>query len=294
MPDNRELASLILLAGGAAVVLLVPAARAEVPKLLRAMFAWRLIVLWMLYVTYCAAVLLAAHRVGVWGPAMLWPTLVVVASVGVPLLGDAILSSEGSPARHVKRRVFAAAALAGLYVNLVAFPLVVELLIQIVASVAAMLQVVAKADQKTAQVARLMGWILGLIGVLLVWRTTSHLVAGIDRDEWMQLAATVALSLWVPVALLPLLYVVGYVTAAETAASRVVVMARSRRRSKRAWWVALIVAFRGRLPLARGFTGEWARRLGHAEGRSERRLILASYRESRDGTHEEGEARSRV
>jgi hypothetical protein len=295
MPDNRELASLILLAGMAVVVLLVPAARAEVPKLLRAVFAWRLTVLWLVYSAYCCAIVLVAHRAGVWDLSLLWPTFVVATSAGLPLVADAVSDREASPARHVNRRVFAATAVAGLYVNLVSFSLPVELLIQIVVSIAVIVHAAAGQDPATTgRVVRVVDWLLGVIGVVLVWRTTSQLVAGVSGDAWMDLAATVALSVWIPVALLPLLYAVAYVTAAETAASHVAVMGRSRLRSKRAWWVVLLVAFRGRLSLARGFTGHWALRLAQAEGRRERRLVLASYRGSRPGTHNGDEARSTV
>jgi hypothetical protein len=272
---------LILLGAAAVWCLCAPRVRAHLPSLLRAIFAWRLTVLWGVYIAYCVAVVLVARQFGVWQLPMLWPTLVVGATAGLPLVADAISARAGSPGHHVKRRVFAASAFAGLYVNLVSFPLLVELVLQIVATLATMLLIYARSDPRYAPVARLMSWVLGMISVLLLWRTTSHLLAGMGSQEWRDLAATVALSLWFPLSLLPLLYLVGYATAVESAATRTVVLGRARRRSRCVWWLVLLFALRGRLSLARGFDGHWSQRLGNAQDRRERRLVLAEYRRNR-------------
>lgn len=287
MPDNREIATLILLLGVTVWAVTVPRVRSQVPQLVRSVFAPQLLHLWTLYVGYAAAIVLLAERLGLWEPSMLWATLVVVTTIGLPLLADAISRSRDSPAHHLKRRIFGASAIAGLYVNLATFSVPVELVLQVVGAFAGMMHAFAGKRAEYVAAARLSRGMLLVLGGLLIWKTTSHLIRGMSGDAWGQLGAMAALSLWFPVALLPLLYVLAYLSAAEVVTAKVLALSRHPRWSKAGWWFALAVAFRGRLSYVRGFGGDWAWRASRASSRRERRQIVAEYRRSaamrRDG-----------
>lgn len=280
MPNEREIATLILLGVVAIWVLVTPRARAGIPAVVRAALAPRLMALWLSYVTYSVLVFFVAWRLGAWEPAMTWATIVVVGTVGFPLLTAAVSNTSGSPGHHLKRRIFGASAIAGLYVNLASFSVPVELVIQVAAALATLLQAVASREPAHAPVAKLMRGVLLLLGILIIWRTTNHLLGGMARAEWVELGAITAIALWFPAALPPLLYPVAYLSATEVAATRTLVLSKNPRRSKIGLWFALLLALRGRLSYAQGFAGDWAWRLARASDRGERRRLLKEYREA--------------
>lgn len=281
MPDNRELATAILLAAFVVLVLVVPDARRAVPGVVRAVLAPKLLIVWVLYGAYSAAVVAAARAVGLWSSSMWWATCVVVLTVGLPLLFHAVSAAGGSPAAHTVRTVFGGAAIAGAYVNLASFSLAIELVLQLVGTVLTAVRVYAAARVEYAPVRRLCDVVLAGVGVALLWKTTAALAAGMPQAAWVELGLTVAMTLWFPLALLPFLYPLAYVTSTEAASTIVYVLQRPRRRSKAQWFLTLLLGFRFRLGDVQGFGGEWARELALTESRGERRGTLDRYRRSR-------------
>ncbi|MBO3086632.1 hypothetical protein [Cellulomonas fengjieae] len=278
MPDNRELASAILVAAVLVVALSVRAVRQEIPSLARLArpFVWLVGV----YVAYCALLLWGASTAGIWSAALWWPTLLVVVGLGGALIVKAIQARSSLRVwRSALAATTGAAVFFALYANLVSLPLLWELVLQAIAALVAIVAVGA-AHQGNASLGRICEAAIVVIGVTLTIWTTFSLVRGMPRDEWLALLQETALSFWFPFALLPFLYLVTYYSGVETATANV---RAQDPRAYRKWPLIarLLAAFRLRTDWAAHFDWAWGRRYGRASDRKTRNQVLANYRRTR-------------
>jgi len=166
-----------------------------------------------------------------------------------------------------------------LYANLVTFPLFVELVLRVLATLAAILRVVADhQDQKPVR--RLADGVLVTIGLALLVRTTTVLTRGMPGDELDRLLKQLLLSIWFPFALVPLLYMLSYFSTVELAVVNVRVLAPREIRKWPLVW-RFLPAFRLRLSLAAAFDREFGRRYAQAASGREQRRVLAQFRHVR-------------
>lgn len=280
MPDNRELVSAVLVALLVIAAVVIPASRQAIPRLLRAVFVSRLLVLWLLYLGYSVAMIWAASRVGLWVPSLAWATALVVFTGGMPLLFRTLQQRHGRDLiRTVARDVFGVSVVVTIYVDSAPFSLPVEVLVQVLAALFGAMRVVAATEPKYRPARLICDVVLSLIAVAMVWHTSAYLASGLPPETWRALGLTAALTVWFPLALVPFLYAFAYYAAAESAASRVRAFApRDHRPAKIPTTLRLLSACRFRLGYAKAFTGEWARRLSRASTRDERRQLLREYR----------------
>ena len=275
MPDNRELATAILLIGFVICGLTIRGARERIPDIVRS--AAPLAGLLALYLATASLTLWAAWSAGLWTADLWWSTTIVVLGLGVGLVSKAIgARSTRALWDSIAGTTVASAVFIGLYANLVAFPLIVELVLQALGALALMLRVVADyQDQKPVR--RLADMVLATIGLALLARTTTVLARGMPGDEWVGLLKQLLLSIWFPFALVPLLYLLSYFSTVELAVVNVRVVA-SRRIGKWPLVWRFLPAFRLRLSLAAAFDREWGRRYANASSRRERRRVLSQFR----------------
>jgi hypothetical protein len=276
MPDNREMATAILLVGFLIFGLTVRKAREQIPSILRSVanVAW----LFIVYLTSASLLIYAAWSVGLWTSDLWWSTVIVVLGLGVGLVSSAVNArSVHALWDALAGKTVGAAVLIGLYVNLATFPLVVEIVFQALATVAVMLKAVAdRPGQKPAR--QLADAVLWVIGLALLARTTIVLAHGMPEGEWLGLLRQVLLSIWFPFALVPLLYLVSYLSTVEMAVVGVrIIKPREIEKWPLIW--RFVFAFRLRLSLAAAFDRSWGRRYAIADDRRARRAILARYRE---------------
>jgi len=275
MPDNRELATATLLIGFVICGLTVRRARERIPDVVRS--AAPLAGLLAFYLATASLTVWAAWSVGLWTADLWWSTAIVVLGLGMGLVSKAI---DARSARalwdSIGGTTIGSAVFIGLYANLIAFPLIVELVLQALGALALMLRVVADyQDQKPVR--RLADVVLATIGLALLARTTTVLARGMPGDEWVGLLKQLLLSIWFPFALVPLLYLLSYFSTVELAVVNVRVVA-SRRIGKWPLVWRFLPAFRLRLSLAAAFDREWGRRYANASSRRERRRVLSQFR----------------
>lgn len=276
MPDNRAMATAILLLGFLVFGLTVRKARKQIPSIIRSVagVAW----LFALYLVAAALMIWGAWSVNLWTADLWWSTAIVVLGLGVGLVSSAVDSRSVRALRHaIAGKTVASAVFLGLYVNLATFPLIVEIALQALAAPAAMLVVVADHQgQKPAR--RLAEVVLSIIGLAVVAQTTAVLTHGMPGSDWLGLLKQVLLSIWFPFALVPFLYAVAYFGTAEDAVVGVRIVAP---RDTRKWPITrrFLLAFRFRLSLAAAFDREWGRRYANAGGPRERRVVLARFRQ---------------
>jgi len=275
MPDNREMATAILLLGFVVFGLTVRSARERIPDIIRsaAPLTWRLAI----YLASAYLVVWGAWSIGLWAADLWWSTSIVALGLGLSLVSSAVDSrSVRALWESIASKTIGAAVFIGLYANLAPFPLIVELLLQALAAFAAMLRVVAEHQGQTP-VRRLADVVLSLIGLAAVVRTTTVLAHGVPGSELLGLLKQVLLSIWFPFALVPLLYLVSYFGTVEMAAVGVRVVAP---REIKKWPTVrrLLLAFRLRLSLAAAFDRQWGRRYANASSKRERRRVLSQFR----------------
>jgi len=276
VPDNRELATAILVLGFLIFGLTVRKAREQIPSIVRS--AAPLAPLFIVYFVSASVIVWTASSIGLWTPDLSWSTLIVIFGLGIALLSSAVNArSVHALWDAVAGKTLGATVFVGLYTNVATFSIVAEIALQALATLAVILRVVAS-HQGQKGVPQLADAVLWLIGLALVTRTTIFLAHGMTIGEWHTLLKQVLLAIWFPFALIPLLYFVSYLSTVEMAVVGVQIV---KPRDIEKWPVIrrFLLAFRLRLSLAAGFDRTWGRRYANAEGSRARREVLAQFRQ---------------
>jgi hypothetical protein len=213
MLTNRELASLIILA--AFVVLSALVARAELKVIGKLVFASRITLLFGLYLVYAAAVVWLAAVIGVWHLSLLKDTVVVILSISFPLLFRSVEAASGAVlVRQTIAATLGIGAVLGLYVNLATLSLWGELGAQIVIIVVAAFGAYFKAKGRVVP-SRVSATLLAIIGLAGIVYTTIWFVAEHERMGFVEVGLAAAMSVWLPMLLLPFVYVAAFYAALE-------------------------------------------------------------------------------
>lgn len=287
---NREIATVALLAALAAWVLATPKARKSLPAVVRAMVAPRLLGLWIGYFAYSAALLVVGARLGVWRLDMAKDTAITVIGVGLPMLMSASDLRNGPQLlRRTAARTVGAAALVAAYVNLAAFSIPVEMVVQVVTAVLVMMQLVAQRMPNGAAVHRLVTGVIAVLGVVYLWRTTAHVVAEWHTEDWEVIWRVFAMSVWFPALLIPFVYSVAFVMETEVVL-KMLPFFNSRKKPPVRVRLAIVLGLRLSIRYASGFAGPWRSRLARVEGFREARRLMGEYRRIVSLPTEEGAA----
>lgn len=183
--------------------------------------------------------------------------------------------------RKTVRDVLGLSAILVFYLNLASLSIIGELIVQVVASLAVMLSVVAKYQGgKSLVVARIMDGILVLTGSFLLVMTALGLVGNWpDQRELAGIGSTFAMTIWLPLALLPFIYVLAFYAACE---SLFVALPFFNDRKKPHWKVraAIWLGFRCSVRYASNFTGHWRHDITKATSYRAARRVMGDYRAS--------------
>lgn len=279
---SRELATLIVFAALIVVGVLrsrdrseLRAAAVDAPK---AVLAWKVSSVILGYLAYVLAIIAAARWFGLWSGELLKDTAIVVLFVGLPIVVSAREFRDGrGVVSSVVRRVLGVSAVVIFYVNLVHLPLGVEVILVAVVLLLALTVVVLQHQSGGDTVLKVCSFLLGTIGIGLVIYVTIRVVIEFDSFDWGGQLRLFALSVWLPLALIPFVYLLAIFMSVEGALvrlrfnnSRVPPPLRVR--------IALLLGLRGSLLYATAFTGHWLTRMaGERTFRSARR-IMRDYR----------------
>lgn len=216
MPTDRELATLLIVAALLVFIAAWRPTREMVPGLVRALFPSRLVVLYMVFLGYLVGLLMVAAQLRVWDLGLLKDTIVVGLTVGLPLLFYSVKAATGRLlARRAIRDVLGVGAIAAAYVNLASFSLVVELSLQVFVVVLLTVAAYASHQKEAASAAKLLNSTIALVGLGLIAYTTYRVAAEWGTTNWLSALRSFAMSVWLPLALLPLLYCVAFYAATE-------------------------------------------------------------------------------
>ena len=262
MLNNRELASVIVLASALVLLCLGRDVRLSLGKVVVTTFGRKLTELWLLYGLSVAAAALWLDRVGLRYPGSVKDVVVWAVIAGLPIYvrfdgvqehPEVLLSALLKAVRVT--------TLVEFFVNLYVFPLWVEIPMQVLLLGVVLLSAYANAEPSTPQVLRtFLARVLGFFGiVLLVW-SAAHLVTGWHRVSWRD----TALSLAQPIALTGVAVVVTGIVAVlaahDTAWTRLE-FPRGGLRPRLRHQLALFAGLHFRVTKLVRFNEQWAARL---------------------------------
>lgn len=259
--SNREIATGILIAVGLILLVALPKTRPAFLKgivdVSESLFEWKLLLLFGLYFAYALAIVALARTFGWWDASLLSVTILTVLVTGLPIFMSANNYKTGSElVRKVVLEVFGVTALMITYLNLGEFPIWGELILQLMLIPIVVIIAFASHMPEAKKVARFFEIVLGLIAIGLLISTTVTLMSDTRTIDWLYELRAFAVSVWLPVALIPFVYVAALLMQIELG------LVRLRMNNKQLpppirVRLALILGFRGSLRYASRFSGFW-------------------------------------
>ncbi len=232
------------------------------------------------YLVFVAAVVVLAHSVGAWSGELLKDTLIGVFVVGFPILFNSAKFGDGlGVVKHVVKEVLGVTALLVVYLNLVLFPLWGELVLQVVLLFFVMFSVVGKRDPGTAAVGSFFDVLMALIGIGLTAHVAIQVASGFNEFDWEREATAFALSVWLPVSLIPFIYVLGLIASCEATLVRAKFL-NGRQVLPLAVRLAFLLGVLGSLRYATCFAGRWLPELAKQKSFRDASRIMREYRRS--------------
>lgn len=259
--SNREIATGILIALGLILVVVFPKTRRAFLKgivdVLKALFQWKLLLLFALYFLYAIALVVVAKTQDWWDTSLLSVTTLTVVVTGIPVFMNANNYTTGSElVRKVVFEVVGLSALLVTYLNLGEFPIWGELILQVVLFFLVALVTIAPRNSETRVGVRLLEIVLSLVVIGLLISTTVTVLSGTKSFDWLQELKAFTLSVWLPITLIPFVYVAALFMSTEQALVRLKIHNNRHHPALRVRW-ALILGFRGSLRYANSFNGLW-------------------------------------
>lgn len=279
---NREWASLILVCLAISPFLLIAKWRRGCgPSFLRLLVAlWSLAYFWAFYFAYCLAVILLAWRIGIWNTDLTKDTVLLILFVGLPLVFSVTKFASGNLLlRRVALESLGISAILTAYVQLESLSLWAEFLIQLFAVTIALVAVGAGVITKDRRLGAIANGFLTVMGVCLLAYTTKAAISEWTASDWSEAGWSLALSVWLPLALLPFLYVSGFFIVASSALTMALFRnghKQHRPKSRLAGYLGL----RFSLKLANEFIGDWRLALGNTEGFREGLRVMKGFRQA--------------
>lgn len=235
----------------------------------------------LVYLVYAAAWIILSWLLRAWDWPMLKDTIIVVLAVGFPMFFRSINAKNGSDiTRHVVRESIGVGAIVALYVNLISLNLIAEILLQSIVALAAVISVHAKhKGGRDLAAAKLVDGFLVVVGVGMLVYTTVWLILNPWAMDWPLLGLTVAMSVWLPFALLPFVYVLSFYTGVESIYLRLPFFNQRKQPPLRVR-LGVLIGLRGSVRYAKGFIGNWLREAGQAKTWRETKHLMDRYREA--------------
>lgn len=297
MLTNRELASLLWLGILLVAVAYRPSGRTALWRIVPAFLHPKVAGPMLLYAAWTAGAVAIGTVAGAWNEGLVKDTVVWFIAVGIPLMfGLGARSRDEHYFLHAVRRTIRVTVVVEFYVNLVAFPLPVEfLLLQPIVALLTFASLSPAGDPKRESAKRVADRILALGGLALILATTAQLIGDLGTLDKLETLRSLALPVWLTVAALPFLFVLGIGFDYEWASAQVGLANDGKPTPRRAKAAMLLgLRLRGR-PYRDLASSPFPRRLAEAKSLSEARRVVREYRTwGRDKEAEEARAAKRL
>lgn len=285
MLTNRELATVILLAAFLAWAFTQKGVRGSMAGVVRAFLRPKIVVPVVVFLVYAAAVVALALRLHAWEWSILKDAVVTVLVVGFPMFSRAVGAKDYATFfRRVVKETIGIGALALFYVNLASMNLFAELALQLLITFSVCMSVVATHQEAPAskQVGRFFDLVTILASLGMFAYTTVWLVRDWQSLHLRELGLTFAMSVWLPLALIPFLYLLTLYAATEVL---FVMLPFANQRQKPHWKarLGLLLGLRGSVRLTASFIGHWRWDVAGLTSFGAVRGVLREYRGSVTG-----------
>jgi hypothetical protein len=280
--NDRELASVILLTVSAIAIVLTSKNRPELQNamagLVRSFVVWKIQLPFLLYLAYTFLVITIAASIGLWKPELLKETLLVVCTVGIPMLFSANKITQGSKlVRDAVRAAVGGAAIMGGYVNLAPLPLLGELLLQPFVFILSAVVVISRKNADQWRLQKLTQWLLTIVGVGLLTYSTSVIVSIWSMEIFRSEAEKFGVSVWLPIALIPFIYVFSFIMHSEVILITLPFL-NNGRKPPLSVQVACLLGLRFSTKLASGLAGPWRGQIARAAGFKDAWAVMGDFR----------------
>ncbi len=218
-----------------------------------------------------------AHTIDLWKLDVLSDTVVWFVTVGMAFYFTLDKVAEDGWFRRTARRTVGIAVFVEVFANLRVFSLPIELvLVPAVAFLAAM-AAYSEGKPEFEPVHRLITALMSFVGLVFVVYVCVSLA---DDPKMGETTRKLLLPVWLTIAAMPLIYLVGLWSSYEQAFVRIAFQAEddpaSRRRAKRAF----LRSVKWRAADVGGFAGHWIYDLAHAESAQDARAVMERFRAS--------------
>jgi len=295
--SNREIATGILIVLGLILLVAISKDRRSIGEsmvgVLKALSAWKLLVPLALYILYALAVVVIANTLGWWDGSLLSTTILTILATALPLFINVNDYATGTQlVKKVVIEVVGISAILITYLNLGEFPILGEVLLQAVLLVVVLLASWTPRKPEETIVVQTFKVILTLIVITLLITTTTTVVNNVGGIDWLHESKAFALSIWLPVALIPFLYVTALTAAIEMAIVRLR-LHNDRKSPPLRVRLALIFGFHSRLLYAKRFSGLWITEMSAQRTFHDGRAFMRKYRSAVQARVAEQRARDR-
>jgi len=282
--SNREIATGILIATGVVLLLVFPKTRRAFLKgivdVLKALFQWKLLLLFALYFLYAIGLVAVAESQGRWDASILSVTILTIVVTGFPLFMNANNYKTGSELiRKVVLEVAGLSTLMIAYLNLGVFPIWGEVILQIILIPIVVFIALAPKTPEGKRVARFFEILLGILALCLLVSTTVTLFSEARTFDWLHELKGFAVSIWLPIALIPFLYVLALLMQVEMALVRLK-LHNDRKHPPLRVRLALVAGFHGRLLHAKRFSGLWITEMSARRTFRDAQAFMRKFREA--------------
>ena len=278
--NNREIASLLLLGLLLVPALLIPGARSSAHSAISLLLHPKIVLSIFGLVTYLAAVVYLAESIGLWRTSLLKETLIWFLVSGLALFSnfDRVRRGERILGRTTAQ-VLIATLMIEFFMNLFALALWAEIAGQILLLGAMIWFAIVQRNPTKGRAVQRLEMFIALIGFSVAGYTIWQLIfrwAELDKGE---LLLELALPLWLTVALLPMILLMGAISAYESAFINIDSFTDDRRRRRRTK-SALVLTYVRRIKQVGSFGQAWAREATEADSLAEARAAIRRYRDS--------------
>jgi hypothetical protein len=247
---------------------------------------------------YCAGLIWIGTEIGIWTTSLINDTVIWFVSVALVLMFSShhIGHDEHYVGRAFRRTVTAAVLIDGA-VNLFVLPLPVELLLFPSGSCLVLMVVVAGEKEEYALVVKLINGLLGVIGTGLLLYVVIDLAVSHGTVDWTQIGLQLVLPVWLTIAVLPFIYVMGTYAVLESTFTRIDFFGERigrRRFALQRPKLALLIGTRCRAQLVGGFVSPWPKRLARSSSFKASLAVLAEYRSGEHSSPEDLAAMARA
>lgn len=259
----------------------------------KAFSAWKVWSAVLAYFIYIGVVVALARVFGVWSLESFKDTLLISIFVGLPILFNSTKFKDGNEVvKGIVKEVLGVAAVMVGYVNLSPLSLWAELVLQAFVILCVILATVGKREPKTASVGRFFEILTGLVGVGMIAYVTIRIITHFGDFDWRGEGVAFALSIWLPLALLPFIYVFGFIAACEATLVRAKFHNGKNKLPLRVR-VGFVLGTEGGLRFASSFSGLWLTALAEQRTLHETVRMMSDYRRTVRHNSRQNRARRR-